>query len=124
MNILDINKSLLLAVKGNKLIFGAITIKNNNINYRYRYRCGGILTNATENLNLNDFLLDCKKWAYSKGYLIKEEYNKVTVFNKDNKKEVFSIYENFITEENFIPYDRNLLIKAYYKILELIKKEQ
>jgi hypothetical protein len=120
---MEITKKLVSEITKSKLIFTGITIKNNNINFRYRYKCASVLTNATANINLNDFLLDCKKWAFEKGFLITEEYDKVKVFNKVVNKEILVILNKFNeSDEEFTPYDRTLLIDAYEKILELIKQ--
>ena len=120
---IEINKKLVSEVTQTKLIFSAIVVKNNSVNFRYRYMCARVLTNATANINLNDFLLDCKNWAFKKGFLIIEEYDKVKVFNKLDNKEIL-IVQNKVNEldEKFIPYDRTLLIDTYHKILEFITK--
>jgi len=120
---IEINKKLVSEVTQTKLIFSAIVVKNNSVNFRYRYMCARVLTNATANINLNDFLLDCKNWAFKKGFLITEEYDKVKVFNKVVNKEILVILNKFNeSDEEFTPYDRTLLIDAYEKILELIKQ--
>lgn len=83
----EISKRLLKTVLGIGSIFGEIKLKNNMVHYRYRYRAGGSITNASSSINICELAIKSKRKAKDMHYYFNSDISSCEVWK--DLKEVF-----------------------------------
>ena len=110
----SISKELISQVTKRNIVSDDIIIQDDKLIYRYRFSCVVGSIYATESVSINDFLQECKLWAYEQGFEIKEEVDSV-VISKDKDTKVGCVEPE--RNKDFIPYDRNRLIISFNNLL-------
>lgn len=115
-----ITENFFKTVYGKDIIENSLQVNNNTINFMEVTTVMDITAPRQQTMNILDFYLRCKIWAYRKGYIIRELGEYVLVIADDTTIVRINNDDYSNVEDNFDElFNIDMVFKACIKILEL-----
>lgn len=115
-----ITENFFKTVYGKDIIENSLQVNNNNINFMEITTVMDITAPRQQTMNILDFYLRCKIWAYREGYTIREFGEYVLVIADGTTIIRINNNDNITDEDNVdVLFNIDMVFKACIQILEL-----